>query len=284
MKVLVLGASGMIGNCMFRVLSTRLDWQVWGSLRSADTKLLFSDKLQDNLLASIDVEKYNTLAMLFARLKPDLVVNCIGLTKHHIDAENPLKSLTLNALLPHQIADLCEVVGARMIHVSTDCVFSGTKGNYLESDAPDAVDRYGKSKYLGEVNYQHTVTLRTSTIGHELYSTYGLLEWFLAQQGHCKGFNRAIFSGLPTSEFARVVMDVVIPRVDLHGLYHVGAEPIAKYELLKLIAKTYRKNINIVLDDDFSIDRSLNSDRFNQTTGYKPMAWPELIEAMHACK
>ena len=284
MKVLVFGASGMIGSAMFRVLSEKTDWQVWGTLRSADAKRFFSGDHQDKLVAGVDVEKQDALVRMFSRVQPDVVINCIGLTKHHKEAEDPQLALPLNALLPHRMADLCDVVGGRLIHVSTDCVFAGTKGNYAESDAPDAGDVYGKSKHLGEVDYPHAVTLRTSTIGHELKSTYGLLEWFLAQQGCCNGFSRAIFSGLPNTEFARVVRDVVIPRPDLQGLYHVGAEPIGKYELLQLIAKAYCKQINIVRDDDFSIDRSLNSTRFSQATGYKPVAWPELIQAMQASR
>jgi dTDP-4-dehydrorhamnose reductase len=179
------------------------------------------------------------------------------------------------------MADLCAVGGARLIHVSTDCVFAGTKGNYVEGDAPDAGDMYGKSKYLGEVDYPHAITLRTSTIGHELQSAYGLLEWFLSQQGNCKGFSRAIFSGLPNTEFARVVRDVVIPRPELHGLYHVGAAPIGKYDLLKLIAAQYNKKIDIVFDEKFAIDRSLNVDQFTRVTGYRAPSWPELIQSMH---
>ena len=284
MKVLVFGASGMIGSAMFRVLSAKTDWQVWGTLRSEDRKRFFSGKQQDKLVSGVDVEKHDALVRVFARVKPDVVVNCIGLTKHHKEAEDPLLALPLNAHLPHQMADLCDVAGGRLIHVSTACVFAGTKGNYLEEDAPDAGDVYGKSKNLGEVDYPHAVTLRTSTIGHELQSAYGLLEWFLAQQGHCKGFSRAIFSGLPNTEFARVVRDVVIPRLDLHGLYHVGAAPIGKYELLQLIAKAYGKQIDIVRDDGLSIDRSLNSARFNKATAYMPEAWPKLIQAMYASR
>lgn len=284
MKVLVFGASGMIGSTMFRVLSAKKGWQVWGTLRSADRKRFFSGDQQDKLMSGVDVEKHDALVRIFARVKPDVVVNCIGLTKHYKEAEDPQMALPLNALLPHRMADLCAVAGARLIHVSTDCVFAGTKGNYAEADAPDAVDVYGKSKHLGEVDYPHAITLRTSTIGHELQSAYGLLEWFLSQQGSCKGFNRAIFSGLPNTEFARVVRDVVIPRPDLHGLYHVGADPVGKYELLKLIARVYGKQIEIVRDDEFSIDRSLNSLRFNHATGYKAAAWPELIQAMHASR
>jgi dTDP-4-dehydrorhamnose reductase len=284
MKVLVFGASGMIGSAMFRVLSAKKEWQVWGTLRSDEAKRFFSGDQQDKLVAGVDVEKHDALVRVFARVKPDVVVNCIGLTKHHKEAEDPLQALPLNALLPHRMADLCAVAGARLIHVSTDCVFAGTKGNYGEADASDAGDVYGKSKHLGEVDYTHAITLRTSTIGHELQSAYGLLEWFLSQQGSCKGFNRAIFSGLPNTEFARVVRDVVIPRPDLHGLYHVGADPIGKYELLKLIARVYGKQIDIVRNDEFMIDRSLNSARFNQASGYKAAGWPELIQAMDASR
>jgi dTDP-4-dehydrorhamnose reductase len=284
MKALVFGASGMIGSAMFRVLSTKKEWQVWGTLRSDEAKRFFSGDQQDKLVAGVDVEKHDALVRMFARVKPDVVVNCIGLTKHHKEAEDPQLALPLNALLPHRMADLCAVAGARLIHVSTDCVFAGSKGNYAEADAPDAGDVYGKSKHLGEVNYPFAITLRTSTIGHELQSAYGLLEWFLSQQGSCKGFNRAIFSGLPNTEFARVVRDVVIPRPELHGLYHVGAESIGKYELLKLIAEAYGKQIEIVCDDEFMIDRSLNSTRFGRATGYKAAGWPALIQAMQASR
>ena len=284
MKVLVFGASGMIGSAMFRVISAKIGWQVWGTLRSDEAQRFFSGDQQDKLVTGVDVEKHDALVRTFARVNPDVVLNCIGLTKHHKEAEDPQMALPLNALLPHRMADLCAVAGARLIHVSTDCVFAGTKGNYGEADAPDAGDVYGKSKHLGEVDYPHAITLRTSTIGHELQSAYGLLEWFLSQQESCKGFNRAIFSGLPNTEFARVVRDVVIPRPDLHGLYHVGADPVGKYALLKLIANVYGKQIDIVRDDEFMIDRSLNSVRFNQATGYKPAAWPELIQSMHASR
>lgn len=284
MRVLVLGASGMIGSAMVRVLSERAEWEVFGTLRSTDTKRFFLPAVADNLLTGVDTGKPEVLVRVFARVKPEVVINCIGLTKHHKEAEDPQLALPLNALLPHRLADLCAVAGARLIHVSTDCVFAGAKGKYTESDAPDATDVYGKAKHLGEVDYPHAITLRTSTIGHELQSQYGLLEWFLAQQGTCKGFNRAIFSGLPNTEFARVVRDVVIPRPDMHGLYHVGAEPIGKYKLLKLIAGVYGKQIDIVRDDEFKIDRSLDSGRFSRATGYKAAGWPELIQAMYASR
>lgn len=284
MRVLVLGASGMIGSAMVRVLSERSEWAVFGTLRSPDSKRFFPTSVSDRLLSGFDAEKPEALVRVFARVKPEVVINCIGLTKHHKESEDPQLALPLNALLPHRLADLCAVSGARLIHVSTDCVFAGTKGNYTESDAPDATDVYGKAKHLGEVDYPHAITLRTSTIGHELHSHYGLLEWFLAQQGMCKGFGRAIFSGLPNTEFARVVRDVVIPRSGMHGLYHVGAAPIGKYELLKLIAGVYGKEIDIVRDDEFKIDRSLDPGRFNRATGYQAAGWPELIQAMYTSR
>lgn len=282
MRILVFGASGMIGSAMFRVLSAKTDWQVWGTLRSADAKRFFPEEQRDKLMAGIDVDKNDVLVRLFASVQPEVVINCIGLTKHLMEAEDPLLALQLNALLPHRMANLCAVADARLIHISTDCVFAGTKGNYVEEDVPDAGHLYGKSKHLGEMDYPHAITLRTSTIGHELQSAHGLLEWFLSQQESCKGYNRAIFSGLPNSVFAQVVRDVVIPRSDLYGLYHLGAEPISKYELLKLIANVYGKQIIIIRDDEFSIDRSLNSTRFSRATGYKSVGWPELIHAMHA--
>jgi dTDP-4-dehydrorhamnose reductase len=185
----------------------------------------------------------------------------------------------MNALMPHRLAEYCGMMGARLIHVSTDCVFSGNKGNYSEHDQPDAVDFYGKTKHLGEVLGQHCLTLRTSTIGRELGTRHGLLEWFLAQK-ECKGYRRAIFSGLPTVEFARVVRDVVIPNEDLSGLYHVGARPIDKDSLLRLIAQVFGKETSIVSDDQLVIDRSLDVARFTAATGYRAPEWQNLIEMM----
>lgn len=282
MKVLVFGASGMIGSAMFRVLSEKKEWEVRGTLRSNAWKRFFPETLAGKLIPDVDVEKQDALVRVFAQVQPDVVVNCVGLTKHHSEAEDPLLSIPLNALLPHRLADLCAATGSRLVHVSTDCVFSGTRGGYVEDDAPDAVDVYGKSKHLGEVDDAHAITLRTSTIGHELQSAYGLLEWFLSQQGSCKGYSRAIFSGLPNVVFAQVVRDVVIPRPELSGLYHVGAQPIGKYDLLQLIARTYNKPINIERDDKFVIDRSLNTQRFQKATGYIAPGWAELIDAMHS--
>lgn len=284
MKVLVIGASGMIGSTVLRVLSEKKDWQVFGSVRDGSVKRFFSEPISERLIAGIDVEQPDCLVKVLDQVRPDVIVNCAGLTKHKPEAEDPLVSIPINTLMPHRLAGLCKLVGARLIHVSTDCVFSGEKGGYVEDDFADARDVYGKSKALGEVVYPHAITLRTSTIGHELQSTYGLLDWFLSQQGRCKGYTRAVFSGLPTVVFAQVVRDVVIPHTGLTGLYHVAAKPINKFDLLRLIADVYGKTIDIVPDDKLVIDRSLNAKRFQSATGYIAPEWPELINLMHKYK
>lgn len=284
MRVLILGASGMIGSTVLRVLSAQNGLEVFGSVRDNGCRNFFDPSISRRLISVVDIMNEDALVGAFEQILPDIVINCAGITKHKPGSDDPLVSVPINALLPHRLAHLCRLVGARMIHVSTDCVFSGKKGNYSEEDFADAGDVYGKSKILGEVDYPHAITLRTSTIGHELKSKYGLLDWFLSQSICCKGFSRAIFSGLPTVVFAQIIRDVVIPHSKLCGLYHVAAKPINKYELLGLIAKTYQKDIEIIRDDSFGIDRSLNANRFGLATGYEPPAWPELIKLMHANK
>jgi dTDP-4-dehydrorhamnose reductase len=278
-KVLVIGASGMIGSTMLRVLSERSDWDIFGTVRNGSVKQFFSAQIGERLRAGIDVVYQDSLVRILDQIKPDVVVNCAGLTKHKPEAEDPLVSIPINTMMPHRLAGLCKLIGARLIHISTDCVFSGEKGGYVETDFADARDVYGKSKALGEVHYPHAITLRTSTIGHELHSQYGLLEWFLGQH-ECKGYRRAIFSGLPTIEFSRVVRDIVIQNENLSGLYNVGASQIDKESLLRLIAKEYGKSVEIIPDDLVRIDRSLNVEKFANATGYRAPSWPELIAGM----
>lgn len=282
MKILVIGASGMIGSTVLRVLSENKNWEVFGSVRTVSAKRFFSADIASRLIEGIDVVHPDSLMKILDLVRPGVVINCAGLTKHKPEAEDPLISLPINTLMPHRLAMLCKLVGSRLIHVSTDCVFSGQKGAYTEDEFTDARDVYGKSKALGEVEYPHAITLRTSTIGHELQSRNGLLNWFLSQEGHCKGYTRAIFSGLPTMIFAQVLRDVVIPRKHLSGLYHVAAQPISKYDLLKLIADVYGKTIDIIPDDTVVIDRSLNANRFQSVTGYIAPDWAELIQIMYA--
>lgn len=281
MRVMVLGVSGMLGNAVFRHFAAQPErFKVIGTARSGAVRRHFDASLHDAILAGVDVENVDSLLSAFGTVRPDVVINCIGLIKQLAQANDPLSALPINAELPHRLARICAVANARLVHVSTDCVYSGAKGLYREEDASDAKDLYGRSKYLGEVDYPHAITLRTSIIGHELNSANALVGWFLSQQGSVKGFTRAVFSGLPTMELARVISDFVLPNPALHGLYHVSAEPIAKYDLLKLVAAAYRKDIEIVPDEGFVIDRSLDSTRFRTVTGYAPPPWPALVDTM----
>lgn len=280
MRVLILGVTGMLGNAMFRVFSSVPGLVVHGTARSDGWRRYFDYSLAAQILSGVDVENIDSLIGAFAISQPEVVINCVGLVKQQADSKNPLLAVPLNTLLPHRLASLCKTCSARLVHVSTDCVFSGAKGGYRESDFPDADDLYGRSKLLGEVDYPHALTLRTSIIGHELAGNRSLINWFLSQSGPVKGFTRAIFSGLPTVELATLVRDVVLPRTELHGLYHVSAAPIAKHELLKLVADVYEKQIEIHPSDELVIDRSLNSDRFFDATGYRAPEWPVLIQRM----
>jgi dTDP-4-dehydrorhamnose reductase len=279
-KVMVIGATGMLGSAVIKLLRARADWQVFGTVRSENAKRLFMSDIAERLFFGVDVEQNDSLIEAFTRIRPDVVINCVGLVKQLVVAEDPLQAIPINAILPHRLARLCKLAGARLVHISTDCVFSGDKGLYTEADAADAKDLYGRSKYLGEVDYPHAITLRTSIIGHELDGARSLIGWFLAQTGSVKGYRRAIFSGLPTVEIARVIRDYVIPHPELHGLYHVSAAPISKFDLLTLVAQTYGKTIDIVADDQLVIDRSLDSTQFRQATGFSPKPWAELISSM----
>jgi dTDP-4-dehydrorhamnose reductase len=282
MKVLVFGVTGMLGNAMINILSENKDWQVFGTTRSESAKRFFTQEIAARLISNVDVEQHDSLIKAFSRIRPNVVVNCVGLVKQLAEADDPLHAIPINTLLPHRLARLCELSDARLVHISTDCVFNGEKGNYYETSPSDANDLYGKSKYLGELAYTHTVTLRTSIIGHELKNAHGLVDWFLSQQARCNGYTKAIFSGLPTNVLAQIVRDVLIPRPDLSGIYHVAAQPISKYDLLNLIASVYGKSIEIIPDDKLVIDRSLNSDRFREKTGYAAPEWPTLIKTMHS--
>lgn len=281
MRVLVLGASGLIGSTTLRVLSEQSDWQVYGTIRSDSIRPLLPRIDVDKLVSNLDVDNISSVIQVIGEVRPDVVINCIGATKHKKEGNSPINAIDLNALLPHRLAQICALAGSRFIHISTDCVFSGKEGLYSESSLADADDVYGRSKALGEVIYDGVLTLRTSTIGHELQSNYGLLNWFLSQKSSCKGFSKAIFSGLPTVVFAQVVRDYVLPNTSLTGLYHVAAEPINKYDLLKMIAKIYNKEIHIEPDDSLVINRSLNASKFNLATGYNPPNWQSLIKTMY---
>ena len=282
MNILVLGATGMLGNVVFRVLSEGSGLKVFGTVRGIEAKRYFVSELASSLIVLENVEGKNELEQLFISHCPDIVINCIAV--RNPTSSDVIRSIKIYSLLPHRLAHLCRMYGARLIQISTDGVFSGSRGGYTEDDFPDATDVYGMAKLLGEVRDSHAITLRTSIIGHELQTKTGLLEWFLSQHDQCHCYSRYIFSGFPTVVFAQVIRDVILPRPELYGIYHVATQPISKFELLQLVAQKYGKSVNIVPDDKISIDRSLSADKFKSATGYTPRDWPTLVNSMHSYK
>ncbi|HSA62437.1 MAG TPA: SDR family oxidoreductase [Nitrospiraceae bacterium] len=280
MRVLILGGDGMLGHQLFRHFKQRHDVRVTLRLgrEAYDAFRLFDP---GTAFYGIDVRQTDALLQVMAEFRPEAVVNAVGIVKQRSDAKEVIPSLEINSLLPHRLALMCRTVGARLVHLSTDCVFSGRKGNYCEADFADADDVYGRTKFLGEVSESHCLTLRTSMIGPELSRKTGLLEWFLAQRGQTvKGFTKAIFSGFPTAELARIVERVLVEAPTLHGLYHAAAGPISKYDLLTLIRDRLRLPITIERDSTFECDRSLDASRFHRDTGYTPPAWEAMIDDM----
>lgn len=281
-KVLILGVTGMLGHALSDRLSGHKYLDVHATARSTEgLSRWFPNDLLERISGNVDADNFDSVIRAIADLKPDVVINCIGIIKQTAPAKDPLISITINSLFPHRLAHVCKAAGSRLIHISTDCVFDGAQGNYTEKDQANANDLYGRTKYLGEVYYPHCVTLRTSIIGHELKGKHGLIEWFLAQKGKVRGFTNAIYSGFPTVEIARIISEYVITNPNLKGLYHVSSDPISKYKLLQLVADKYKKQIEIEPFDDFRLDRSLDSILFRSITGYTPPSWPELVDRMY---
>jgi len=226
----------------------------------------------------VDVRSTDRLAELFSDFQPEAVINAVGIIKQRDEAKASIPSLEINSLLPHRLSVLCKMVGARFVQMSTDCVFSGKKGNYAEDDFPDADDLYGRSKYLGEVHDAHCITLRSSIIGLELSRNKSLIEWFLAQKGQIKGFTRAIYSGLTTQEMARVIEDLLLNQQELSGVWQVASRTISKYDLLTMLAdRLQRADISIDADDSFLCDRSLDGSRFEKAVGYQMASWEKMV-------
>lgn len=270
----------MLGHQLWRQLHGQNE--VWVTLRKPlahyGAHALFE---KEKTISGVDVASPDALEAIFAQVRPEAVINCIGIIKQLKEAKNPLVSLNINSLLPHRLGQICAVAGARLIHISTDCVFSGRKGNYTEADPSDAEDLYGRTKFLGETQESHTLTLRTSIIGRELETKSGLIEWFLSQSGKTiKGFRKAIYTGFTTMEMARVIEMVLAKQPDLNGLWQVSSDPINKFELLKIAQEAFGWQGEILPDDQFVCDRSLDSKRFRERTGYQPPSWKEMLQEL----
>lgn len=279
-RVLILGGGGMLGHKLSQVFGRRFDTFV--SFRGAAPEV---PGVFDGIhpIPQVDALSTDSLEGAFAAAEPDVVVNAIGVVKQVAAAGDPILSITLNSLLPHRLMDRCEANGARLIHISTDCVFSGRRGNYAETDPPDPVDLYGRSKLLGEVDGERALTVRTSIVGRELSSRHGLVEWLLAQRGgRVKGYTRAIFSGLSTAALAAVLAELVARPSRLRGVWHVSSVPISKYELLVRLDEAFAARVSIEPDADLVCDRTLNSDRFWRTTGLPRPEWAGMVEQLAA--
>ncbi len=269
----------MLGHQLLKQWSGRheVGVTVRSDLKTYSTYGLFTDA---NTYPLVDVRSMERMLEVLTDFRPEAVINAVGLVKQRADAKEAIPSIEINSLLPHRLALMCAAIGARLVHMSTDCVFSGKRGNYSETDTPDPEDVYGRSKLIGEVGGAGCITLRTSIIGRELTRKASLIEWFLAQKGTVKGFTKAIYTGFSTIEMARIIESVLLHHKDLCGVYNVSSAPIDKHRLLGLVKQFFRLETQILPDDSFVCDRSLNSDLFRRATGYIAPSWEQMIEEM----
>lgn len=279
MRILILGGDGMLGHQLFKRLRMGHDARVTLKREIGAYKGygIFSPK---NAYANVNVRETDRLLEVVSDFHPEAVINAVGVVKQRSSSNEFLSSLEINGLLPHRLSTLCGAINARLLHMSTDCVFSGRKGGYTESDPSDAEDLYGKTKYLGEVTGSHCITFRTSIIGRELSRKKSLLEWFLAQKGHVEGFKNAIFSGFTTIELSNIVEKILVDFPNASGIYHVSSDPITKFDLLTLIKKTLGLSVEIDANEEFRCDRSLDSTRFRREFNYTPPTWESMINEL----
>lgn len=279
-RVMILGAAGMLGHKLCQLYRERFN--TWATVRERPERYAQYDLLpSERLIGGVDAFNFDTLIQVFANVQPEIVINCIGIIKQLPTAKDPIVSLTINSLLPHRLAQLCSVAGARLIHISTDCVFSGRKGMYTEEDVSDAEDLYGRTKYLGEVLAEPHLTLRTSIIGRELQTTTGLVEWFLSNRGsRVRGYSQAIYSGFTTLALAEIIAQIIETNTHLTGLYQVSSDPINKFDLLCLLREHFVIPIEIEPFADFRLDRSLNSQQFRAKSRIMIPSWSDMIKKM----
>lgn len=278
-RILILGGDGMLGHQLIRKLSNQFDVVSTVRSRSEDTSncVLFAP---DRTFFGYDMRDQETLEGVLSETKPDAVINAVGIVKQRPASDDVLQSLEVNAVLPHRLAQLCADMSARLIHISTDCVFAGTKGGYREGDTADATDLYGRTKYLGEVTGPGCLTLRTSIIGLELKRNRSLIEWFLRQDGTVPGYKNAVFSGVTTAELSRVIAMLLHDHSNLQGVYHVASEPMTKHDLLVRFAALLKRDVTIRPDDSLCINRSLIGDQFQALTGYTIASWDTMLREL----
>jgi len=280
MRLVILGGTGMLGHTLWERLSLRFP-HTYTTIRKGirdygDDRLYGSDRVIDH----IDVVDFRMLEGALRGVRPDVILNCIGITKRREEPQNPIPSIILNAMLPHKLAKMAADVNAKLIHFSTDCVFDGRTGRYSDDAPTNATDLYGRTKALGEVTGNSVLTLRSSFIGKELREGTELLEWFLSQKNAVRGFKNAIYTGLTTLELCRVIEKLLLDYPDASGLYNVSSEPINKFDLLRLIGEKMHRRVEIIPDESFHCDRSLDSARFRRDFGYTPPTWTKMVEEL----
>jgi len=283
MKIIILGCSGLLGNTITKYFLGINDFETYPIIRDSSKIKFFGKNFYKNFIEIKNVFDLSGFEKKIKPLRADIIINCLGVTNKFF-SKNPnmiQNFIKINSLFPHQLYQLCSELNIRLIHFSSDCIFSGKKGSYSEFDIPDPIDIYGKSKLLGELDYEKCLTIRKSVIGHEILSKNGLLEWFIDQKNDVKGFKKVLFSGLTTLELSRILEKHIIPMNDLNGIINVTGKSITKYDLLKKIAKFYKKSIKVIPDESVEIDRSLDGSNFTRLSGYSPKSWDELIISMH---
>ncbi|GAB4143983.1 MAG: SDR family oxidoreductase [Planctomycetaceae bacterium] len=280
MRCLILGGAGMLGHRLLKSWQDRYDVRV--ALRKGLSDYAASGLFHsENSYCNVDVRDTDRLLEILADFRPDAVVNAVGIIKQRSAAKDAIPSLEINSVFPHRLQRLCQLVGARMVHVSTDCVFDGRDGSYTEESFSNAEDLYGRSKYLGEVSESPCITLRSSIIGLELSQKASLIEWFLAQSGTIKGFTNAIYTGVTTAEMARVIEHVCTVKKDLCGVWQVASNRISKFDLLsRLSRKLGRTDLTIEPDDSFFCDRSLVGTAFERVAEYTIPSWDEMLDEL----
>tara|TARA_Y100000591_G_C21849418_1_gene710754 strand:- start:78 stop:938 length:861 start_codon:yes stop_codon:yes gene_type:complete len=277
-KILILGSTGMMGSALSLFLRNNKKFEILCTYKN-HKKIKFL-KLKKNQKKKLDVNNLSELTNVIFKFKPNYVINCVGIIKQLLFKKNTNELKFLNTLLPKKLSKIAEKKNFKVIHLSTDCVFSGKKGNYSETDKVDAKDLYGISKFKGEIKSNNVLNIRTSIIGIELNSSYSLLNWFLSQK-KLNGYKNAFFSGLTTLELSKIIVNEIILKNKIsHGLFHVSGPKISKFNLLKIFKKIYNKKTIINIDNSFKIDRSLNSKKFRKKINYKIRNWPYMISKL----
>ncbi len=281
MKILILGITGMLGSCLYRYFADEKNFSIVGTIRNEEKKIFFREDIYSKIVIFNDYKDIEKLDQLFSYINPNYVINCIGVIKQKMSLSSPVNSIFFNSYFPQLLDKLTKKHNFKVIHFSTDCVFDGNRGSYKESDIPLPKDFYGLSKLIGELNSENSLTLRTSIIGHEISSSLSLVDWFLSSKNSVKGYTKAIYSGFPTVEIARIIDRYILPDESIHGIYNLSSKPISKYDLLNIIGKKYKHNIKIIPEEKISIDRSLDSSLFISKTNYICPSWHKLINDMY---